>query len=529
MNLKNKTQLEFRKSNLYLSNNQTKINKNYFHLSSTYSNFIKNNSKISKPLSQTNYSDIILLKRNGNNLNNNNSLGIISVNSAKNSIENLNFYPFNKKKEEDYTNVPLIRHIKKYNNRNKILLKNVEEAKDKLKLFINDYSKIMLNENEKFGRKKMLWDIEQKYNNKGYKLSKSLIKNNIFKTNPLLMKKEKNMIQYFKAKNIEELTQKKFPKNNSEKFLTNTYHLVMKNMQNNMIGDIEKEEFLKRQKLKEEIYNEKFEKKRIENEIKMNKKEIKRTKNTLAKFNLEKTKYDEFLKKTRKSIFSQINNDKKRLSNYDTFKENNILTPSTTIFSFNKTIDIEKSNTKSRELYDNKEKIKKPPKTRNSELFPQIKRKKDKTKTVINYLIDLNENIEKSQKKMKRSYSAHNLNKKSEPIINLEMLYDYFNNQNENIKNYEKIEFQKMIKRFLKNHHIEKKKIKIDKVNMYIGLKNLKFKIEENKIKPLLKRFPNIRVSKYFKDQLRVEAGLNDQIQDFEKIFLKIITKNNLE
>ena len=64
---------------------------------------------------------------------------------------------------------------------------------------------------------------------------------------------------------------------------------------------------------------------------------------------------------------------------------------------------------------------------------------------------------------------------------------------------------------------------------MYIGLKNLKFKIEENKIKPLLKRFPNIRVSKYFKDQLRVEAGLNDQIQDFEKIFLKIITKNNLE
>jgi hypothetical protein len=64
---------------------------------------------------------------------------------------------------------------------------------------------------------------------------------------------------------------------------------------------------------------------------------------------------------------------------------------------------------------------------------------------------------------------------------------------------------------------------------MYIGLKNLKFKIEENKIKPLLKRFPNIQVSKYFKDKLNVEAQLNEQIQEFEKTFLKIISKNNLE
>ena len=60
MNLKNKTQLEFRKSNLLLSNSKSNINKNYFHLSSSYSNFIKNNRTSSKPLSLTNYSDILL-------------------------------------------------------------------------------------------------------------------------------------------------------------------------------------------------------------------------------------------------------------------------------------------------------------------------------------------------------------------------------------------------------------------------------------------------------------------------------------
>ena len=523
MNLKNKTQLEFRKSNLLLSNSKSNINKNYFHLSSSYSNFIKNNRTSSKPLSLTNYSDILLLKRNGNNLKNNNSLGILTSNASKSSVQNLNFYPFNKKKEEDYTNIPLINHIKKYNTRNKILLKNVEEAKNKLKLFINEYSKIMLNENEKFGRKKMLRDIEQKYSNKGYKLSKSLIKNNIFKTNPLLMKSEKNMIQYFKAKNIEELTLRKFPKNNSEKFLTNSYHLLMKNMQNNMIGDIEKEEFLKRQRLKEEIYHEKFEKKIIENEIKAHKKEIKRTKNTLSTLNLNKMKYDEFVKNTRKSI----NSDKKRLSNYDFFKENNILTPSTTIFSLNKTIEIEKSNTKGREEDDNEKKIKRP-KQRHSVNFPKFLRRNDKHYTAIHYLIGFNEKIEMTQGKMKRSYSAKHLNKKIEPNTNLEMIYDYLSTMNDNINNFEKKEFKNMIKKFLKNNNNEKK-IKIDKVNMYIGLKNLKFKIEENKIKPLLKRFPNIQVSKYFKDKLRVEADLNEQIQDFEKAFLKIITKNNLE
>ena len=531
MNLKNKTQLEFRKSNLLLSNSQTNINKNYFKLSSSYTNFIKNNGIISKPLSLTNYSDTISLNRNGNiYLKKSNSLGLIASNSTKNSIENLNFYPFNKKKEEDYTNIPLIKHIKKYNNRNKTLVKNIEEAKDKLKLFINDYSKIMLNENEKFERKKMLRDIEQKYLNKGYKLSKSLIKNNIFKANPLLMKSEKNMIQYFKSKNIEELTLKKFPKNNSENFLTNSYHLLMKNMQNNMIGDIEKDEFLKKQKLKEEIYNEKIEKKRIENEIKAYKKEIKRTKNTLLTFNLEKTKYNEFLKKARKTNFLSINNDKKRLSNYDSFKENNILTPSTTIFSFNRTIDIEKTKIKNQQQNENEKHIKLNKKKRNSVHIPII-RKKDKSKTLINQLIELNENISRSQNEIKRSYSAKHSKKKYEPIINLEMVYNYLNSMNENIKKFNKIEFKKILKNFLKNnnYNYNEKKIKIDKVNMYIGLKNLKFKIEENKIKPLLKRFPNVHVSKYFKDKLNVEAQLNEQIQEFEKTFLKIISKNNLE
>ena len=101
MNLKNKTQLEFRKSNLLLSNSQTNINKNYFKLSSSYSNFIKNNGIISKPLSLTNYSDTISLNRNGNiYLKKSNSLGLIASNSTKNSIENLNFYPFNKKKKK---------------------------------------------------------------------------------------------------------------------------------------------------------------------------------------------------------------------------------------------------------------------------------------------------------------------------------------------------------------------------------------------------------------------------------------------
>ena len=517
MNLKNNSYFSFKEKSCLLSPKiYKKLGSKFYNSMSNFSNYQKN-SKNSKNLTLLNINNFSISK-NLHKIKRSTSVDFMTSKGekTKNSTENIIFFPFNKKKIEDYTNSPLINHIILYNNRNKKLNKEIEEAKDKIESFGDNYKKIMTYDKQKNERNDMVRNIEKKYFGKGYKLSRSILKNNIFTTTPLLMKKEKNMIEYFKSKNMEENAHKKFPKNNSEKFLTNSYQVLMKIMKNNIIGDIEREEFLKRQKLREDIFYEKYQKKIIENEINANKQEIQITKNTIVMQNL--------INKLKKSNFIKIGGDP-NFTIFDSSKKENDNTPSTTIFSFHKTINNNaKNNYKSEESnkfsFDNKHK----------------RRKTLRSPTIIQKeLIKFHKKVRSVTPKERRNKSVilssfHTF--KKEPI-NLEKTYNFFKNINENLKDFSKTstnkEFIELQKQLLKSNSYNRKELKVDKVNVYKGFKNLKYKIEDNKILPKLKKYPKIKVSKFFNDKLKEEAELDDRIQNFEKLFLKIISRNSME
>ena len=523
------------RGNIFLKLRQ---NKNIFNSSSnllpkteqkfTKSNFNKLRLKKENKLRTLSSSKYNVLNTSKNDVNNSNNNSTSENCSTKNCKKILNFLPFSNKKEDKNSNSPLIDHIKKYNSRNIKLNKSIENVRNEIKFFGDAYKKIMSFDEHKYNRRKVIGSIEKKYCRKGYKLSEFLLKNNIFSKSPLLMNNQKQMVDYYKLKNIQEMNGKKFPKNNSEKFLTNSYQIILNNLNETIIGDIEKEEFLKQQKIREEEFYKKFGYPQLENEINENIKEIENTKEAITNLNLEKFKYNMFIVKERKSSFLQINNNRRKKLSFDSkFDKDNIIPE---IFSINNE-QINKDNMKEQLIFPS-ESNEKASLLKYDEHF---ERRKNKSMTLIHNSGFKIQRIRPSSPRIKRRHQSHKIlikHEEEKEQKNIEETYHYLKKINENIKDFgndpQSKQFNDIFKRVMKKN-LNNKEIKLDKISIYKGFKNLRLKIEGNKIQPKLKKYSNIKLSNYFKEKLEEEVELDYKMQNFEKILFELFTKNHLE
>ena len=381
-------------------------------------------------------------------------------------------------------------------------------SNDQIK-FANDKYKTIISCKKHNCRRKSIGKTQKKFLSKGFKLANSIFNNNnIFSKSPLLIN-QKQIIDY--NTNIQEKKE-----NQSE---MNSYQKELNDLKEN--NNIQKEEIINQSKEDCEI-NEN------ENKINLNNEETEENKE--IKVNSNKSQYQNFISKTRKSDFL-INNKKlrKKLSFDSILYKKKLLIPEI-VPNKNKQIKEDEKDTNEKliflnENYENNSLINK---------YNNVERRKNKSMTLIKNPIYKFQSYKLSSLRNERRHNTLIILKKNNENnnnINIEETYYYFKNVNENLKDFVKTtkseKFKDVIKKVLKNYN--NKKIQIDQINMYNDLKNLRFKIEANKIKPKLKKYPNIQLSSYFQEKLKEQIELDNKIQNFEKKYLEILAKNKLK
>ncbi len=383
-----------------------------------------------------------------------------------------------------------------------------DSSKDQIKC-LNDKYKTIISCKNHICRRKKIGKTQKKFLSKGFKLAKSIANNNnIFSKSPLLIN-QKPILDYntnVQEKNI----------NQSE---MNSYQKEVNHLNEN--NNIQKEEIINQNKEDCEI-NEKENKINLNNEETEDNKEI--------KVNLNKSHYQNFISKTRKSTFL-INNTKlrKKLS-FDSilYKKKQIIPE--IVPNKNKQIKEEEKDTNEKLIFLNEN-------HENNSLinkYNNFERRKNKSMTLIKNPIYKFQSFKLSNLRIVRRHNTLKIvkrNNENNKNINIEETYNYFKSVNENLKDFVETtkseKFQDIIKKVLKSYN--NKKIQIDQINMYTDLKNLRFKIEANKIKPKLKKYPNIQLSSYFQEKLKEQIELDNKIQNFEKKYLEILAKNKLK
>ena len=380
-------------------------------------------------------------------------------------------------------------------------------SKDQIK-FSNDKYKTIISCKKHNCRRKSIGKTQKKFLSKGFKLANSSPNNNnIFSKSPLLIN-QKPILDYninVQEKNI----------NQSE---MNSYQKEVNHLNEN--NNIQKEENINQNKEDYEI-NEN------ENKINLNNEEIEDNKE--IKVNLSKSHYQNFFSKTRNSNLLINKKLRKKLSFDSILYKKKLLIPEI-VPNKNKQIKEDEKDTNEKliflnENYENNSLINK---------YNNVERRKNKSMTLIKNPIYKFQSYKLSSLRNERRHNTLIILKKNNENnnnINIEETYYYFKNVNENLKDFVKTtkseKFKDVIKKVLKNYN--NKKIQIDQINMYNDLKNLRFKIEANKIKPKLKKYPNIQISSYFQEKLKEQIELDNKIQNFEKKYLEILAKNKLK
>lgn len=245
---KNKYSNNLFKSPLLIKNTEKKLEK-------TLSNF---NKLINNPLNSQ--SPKILSNKKIQNLK--------KALSTPKTVYNKEFFLFENKNEEDYSNNSLISQVTKYNKINRKLNIKINSLKN-LKDFQSNYNKI-LNQNKTINKIKSdaFREMENRYISKSYRIPKHLYLNNLFSVNPLLMDKIKDIKYYYENKLFEQKrNKKKILVDKAEKFLNHSYEQINDIFLNKISMDDTKEEGFKEVINKRDIF---------EKECKVNKKDIKK-------------------------------------------------------------------------------------------------------------------------------------------------------------------------------------------------------------------------------------------------------------